>query len=364
MFFGDLPDAAHHLREGVAGDRDVFADPVRRKRGHGGTDTPPDGPELFRLLLRPGRAERDGAALFRSGFDSFRLGFEGRVVLTVDFDDDACANLRIDFGLAVACDNLQTGSVHDLGCGRQNARLKNRVDGPAAVVKGAEHHLQRAAPLRHRDQPEEGLGDDAEGALGTGEEARQVIAGHVLDRLAAGLENRAVGQNHLQPHDVVLRHTIFYGPHSAGVFRHVAADGGEFPARRVGRKEEPLFGAVVVEVDCANTGLRRHHHVAQIELDDLRHAVEAEGDAALLRNASTGAAAPGASWRYGDFMRAGYHHDPRYLIGGQRSDDQVGVVLRQKRHKGGVVGIAESVQLGIEDVVRPNDCDNFLLDHF
>ena len=121
LFFGDLCDAAHHLREGVAGDRDVFADAVRREGGHGGTEPPPDGPDLFRLLRRPGRAERDGAARLRRGLDPLRLGFEGRVVIAIDFDDDAGADLRIKFRFAVARHDLQAGPVHDLGRGRYDA---------------------------------------------------------------------------------------------------------------------------------------------------------------------------------------------------------------------------------------------------
>ena len=207
-------------------------------------------------------------------------------------------------------------------------------------------------------------GDDAEGPLGAGEEALEVVAGDVLDRLAAGLEDRPVGQDHLEAHHVVGRHAVLDGPHAAGVLRHVAADGGELPARRVGRIEEPLGGAVVVEIDRPHPRLGRDHHVSLVQLDDPRHAVEAERDPAVQGDAAAGAAARRAPRRDGNrlFVRDGHHL--RHLFRRQRPDDEVGLVRRQQRHEGGVIGIAETVEVGIENVFRPDNRTDLLFDLF
>ncbi len=193
------------------------------------------------------------------------------------------------------------------------------MDGRAAVIESTEHQLQRAALLRHGNEPEQHLGDDAQRPFGTGEEARQVVARDVLDGLAAGLQDRAVGEDHFEAHDVVGRHAVLDGPHAAGILRHVAADGGEFPACRVGRVEEPLGGAVVVEIDRANPGLGPDHHVVLVEFDDLRHALQGEGDAALEGNASAGAAARGTPRRDGDPLLVGDGHELRHFLRRQRA---------------------------------------------
>ena len=207
-------------------------------------------------------------------------------------------------------------------------------------------------------------GDDAEGPLGTGEEALEVVTGDVLDRLAAGLEDRPVGQDHFETHHVVGRHAVLDGPHAAGVLRHVAADGGELPARRVGRIEEPLGGAVVVQIDRAHARLGRDHHVSLVELDDPRHAVEAEGDAAFQGDAAAGAAARRAPRRDGNRVFVCDGHHLRHLLRGQRPDDDIGLVRRQQGHEGRIIGIAKTVEVGIENVFRSHNIADFFLDLF
>ena len=207
------------------------------------------------------------------------------------------------------------------------------MDRRASLVEGGKHHLQRAALLRHGNEPEHRPGDDAERPLGTGEKALEVIAGDVFDRLAAGMEDRAVGQDHFESHHVVGRHSVLDGPHAAGILRHVAADGGELPARRVGRIEESFGGAVVVKIDRANPRLGRDHHVSLVQFDDSRHAIEAKRNAALQGDAAAGAAARRAPRRDGNRIFVSDGHHLRDFLRGQRPDDDVGLVRRQQGHK-------------------------------
>ena len=255
-------------------------------------------------------------------------------LVAVDFDDDAGPDGRVDIHLAVARHGLEADPVHDLGGRRHDARLQHRVDRRTAVLEGPEHDLQRAAFLGHGNEFEEHPGDDAEGPFGAREQALQVVAGDVFYGLAAGLQDRAVRQHDLETHDVIGRHAVLDGPHAAGVLRHVAADGRELPARRVGRIEEPPGGAVVVEIDRAHPGLGCHHHVSLVQFDDPRHAVEGERDAALQGHAAAGAAARRAARRDGDRMFIRDGHYLRHLLGGQRPDDEIGLVCRQQGHEG------------------------------
>ncbi len=101
VFLGDGPDAAHHLGEGVSRDRNVLAEAVGREAGDGGTQAPPDGPQLVGLLLGLGDAELETPHFLGHGLHPLCLRFEGLVVLAVDFDDDAGADGRIEVHLAV-----------------------------------------------------------------------------------------------------------------------------------------------------------------------------------------------------------------------------------------------------------------------
>ena len=57
----------------------------------------------------------------------------------------------------------------------------------------------------HRSQAQGRLGDDAQRALRADEEVCQVVAGHVLDRPAAGPDDAAVGEHDLKTEDGVAR---------------------------------------------------------------------------------------------------------------------------------------------------------------
>ena len=176
------------------------------------------------------------------------------------------------------------------------------------------------------------------------------------------MQDRAVGKDHFEAHDVVGRHSVLDSPHAAGILRHIAADGGEFPACRVGRVKEPLGGAVVVEIDRANPGLGPDHHVALVELDDLRHALQGQGDAALEGNASAGAAARGTPRRDRDPLLVGNGHELRQFLRRQGPHDEVGPVHRQQRYEGCIIGIAKTVDVGIKGIFLPHDIADFFLD--
>ena len=93
----------------------------------------------------------------------------------------------------------------------------------------------------HRQQPQGGLGDDAEGPLGADEQLRQVVAHDVLDRAAAGPDDGAVREHHLQAQHVVARHAVLDAAQAARVLGQVAADGADLEAGRVGWVEQAVL---------------------------------------------------------------------------------------------------------------------------
>ena len=88
-----------------------------------------------------------------------------------------------------------------------------------------------------------------------GEERVQVVAGHVLDRLAAGLQDPAVREHHGEAEDVVAGHAVLQAARAAGVAGDVAADGGMADARRVGRIEEAVLFDFGLQVRRDDSGL-------------------------------------------------------------------------------------------------------------
>ena len=84
----------------------------------------------------------------------------------------------------------------------------------------------------------------------------------------------------------------------------------------------------------------------------------------LQGDAAAGAAARRAPRRDGDRVLVGDGHDLRHLLRRCGPDDQIGLVRRQQRHKGRVVGVAETVEVGIEDVFRAHDIADLFLDLF
>ena len=131
------------------------------------------------------------------------------------------------------------------------------------------HHF-RLAHQAHGD-----LGDQRHGAFRAGEQAGEIVARQVGCR-AAGFDDAAVGQHHLQAQHVIGGDAVGQGVRAAGVFRDVAADGAGALAGRIGRVEVAVRfdGAGDIEIDHA--GLHHRALVLQIDLQDPVHAREGD----------------------------------------------------------------------------------------
>ena len=96
-----------------------------------------------------------------------------------------------------------------------------------------------SGPLRERVQAEAGACDERQSALGSAHESCEVVAGDVLDDLAARVRDRAVAQNKCDAEDEVPRCAEPMAQRTRDVPGEQRPDGRV--ARRVER--EPLTGA-------------------------------------------------------------------------------------------------------------------------
>ena len=76
----------------------------------------------------------------------------------------------------------------------------------------------------------------------TDEQVGQRVAGDVLDVPAAGPDDRAVGEDDLEPEDPVARLAVLHAAQPAGVRAQVAADRADLVAGRIRRVEQALRG--------------------------------------------------------------------------------------------------------------------------
>ena len=87
------------------------------------------------------------------------------------------------------------------------------------------------------DQPQQNFGDHAERSFGADENIFERIARDIFDAFVAGPQDFAVGQDDFQAHDVIAGYAVFQSAQTAGIFRDVAADGGNFHRAGIGRIE-------------------------------------------------------------------------------------------------------------------------------
>ena len=98
-----------------------------------------------------------------------------------------------------------------------------KVEGIVRAVQADHGHRPAGGP---REELDAGGGDDAQGALGTGQEPLEVVAGIVLAQAAEATPDLAVGEHGLQAQDKVPGRAKAENSDAAGVGRDDAAQGG------------------------------------------------------------------------------------------------------------------------------------------
>ena len=123
---------------------------------------------------------------------------------------------------------------------------------PSMVVEG-DH--RRADRLGDAVEPQRDLGDDAQRALGTDEQAGQVVAGGRFARPAGGPDDAPVGQHHGQRQHVLAHGAVAHRVGARGPGRRHAAQRGV--GAGVDGKEKTHVAQVLVELLARHAGLRR-----------------------------------------------------------------------------------------------------------
>jgi hypothetical protein len=223
---------------------------------------------------------------------------------------------------------------HDAGCGDPGDRLAGGDDGREETEQG---QLGR----RLGQQSEGRLGDHAERALRADEQAGQVVAGDVLDRLAAGAHDLARGEHDLQPEHPVAGDAVLDAAQPARVLGQVAADGADLERRRVGWIEQPDLcrGAIQVGVDHAR--LDGRGQVRRVDLEDAVHLCQDDGKRALDRHRATRQPGARTAWHQRHPVGCAERDDLSHLVG------RAWKAHRQWHARAHVLRLVESVGLGL-----------------
>src|SRR5918998_1412152 len=230
----------------------------------------------------------------------------GRYALEVDREHPGVlAVVQLDRG----CLDLR---MHD-GLGRTRRRLE------ALDLDG-----YRPRRLGSRVQPEVGGRDDPEGSQGPREQLGEVVAGDVLDDLAARLRHRPVVQDDGYADDQVADSPVPEPARSRGVRRDDAPYGSS-PFRRIYGEHLVRAGEMSLQVLELHPGLDAYHLVAGDVLDDLVHARGANDEVERRGRVAEVQLGPATARRDHEPLAARELHQLARLLDGARLDDEGGL---------------------------------------
>ena len=285
----------------------------------------PGAPDLLALRFVSGTPHVGGAAGAAGLLDQCDLVGDGRVD-AVHFDDEQRfgAGRRQRLAAEVLAQGFEADAVDELERGRHDAALHEAIDRVHRRRDRGEGGAQRRARRRQRYQAQRDLGDDRQRAFRADEQLRQVVADDVLDRLAAGPDDGAVGEHGLEAEDIAARVAVLEGARAAGALGDVAADAALAEARRIGRIEQADAFDRVLQRPGDHARLDDDQQVARIDRQDAGEALERDDDAAPHGDGAAGVAGAGAAR---DERDAGLVAEPRDggdFGGGAGDDDEIG----------------------------------------
>ena len=184
----------------------------------------------------------------------------------------------------------------------------------------------------------------------------QRIARHVLHAFVAGPQNFAIRQHDFEAHDVIARDAVFQAAQAAGIFRHVAADGGNFHRAGIGRIKQPGRVRRIGNRQRRHAGLDEHREIGAIEFEDFVHLHQAQHDAIGDRQTAAAQAGAGAARDDGGFGFIGELQDACYVFRVACEDDAAGHLLHRR---GAVERVGDEVLFLGEDIFRADDLVEF-----
>ena len=257
----------------------------------------------------------DGRGLSGDGFEH-----------AFDFEEEDGAGIHREAGVNVIFDGAQGPTVEHFASGGCDAARGDVGDGFGGVIDGFKNGEKRFDGFGFAGKFDGDFGDESKRAFGTDEEAGEIV-GAGITLFAADADDFAGGENEFERGDVIGGDAAGEGVGTAGVFRDVAADGGGFLARGIGREVEACVfdGAGDVEIDDAR--LNDGALIFEIELEDAVHAREDEHESAGAGERATGKAGAGAAAEDGNVVSVGEADDFGDFGCGGGEDDQVGTAF-------------------------------------
>ena len=228
------------------------------------------------------------------------------------------------------------------------------------TVDGGERGQKGGVVLGPGVEAEGDLGHQGQGALGPHDELGQVVAARRLHEPAAGADDLAGAEHHLEAQDVVAGHAVLDGPHPAGVGGDVATEAGRLLAGEH-RVDQPVGDEGRVQSGQGHPGLDHGHVVGRVDLEDAVHPLEGHHHAALDRPAAPGQ--PGARSARGERnpLGPGRPDDGRHLVGGPRPHHGPGPDGQLAERL--VVGVVVVHPLAQVDVVGTDRGHQHVVDH-
>ena len=322
-------------RHAHIGDHGAAARPQR----HGGVQRVMPRLPQPRAVFGLGRPfELRGAVFGGDGLDHLGL-LLGALVGPVEFEEQRGLLGIGQLGVAVHAAHFQL--VHEFDARHRDAHLDGLRRRGHGRLNGRERTHCRSDGLRHAVQPEMHLGDDAERAFGTDEQARQVVTGRGLARARAGMHHAAVGQ-----HDGEAEHVVAHGA-VAHRGRAGRARGGHAAQRGVGArvdgKEQARILDVRGELLARHAGLDAHVHVFGADFEHAVHGAHVDAQAAMQRGDVAFQRGADAERRDGQLVAHAHLHGGHDVGGGLREHHGI---RRMRQVIGLVLAVALQQRLG------------------
>ena len=208
-------------------------------------------------------------------------------------------------------------SVHHFHAARNDAGADDFGHALAGGLDLRETDHQRPRGFGLLQDPHRDLGDDAEQALGAGDDSHQVVA-RGLGRLAADLDDFARDQHDFAAQHVVGGHAVFQAMHAAGILRDIAADRAGDLRRRIGRIVKSGIGHRLADGQIGHAGLGHHGAVVEIDLADALEFAQAQQHRIGQRQRAAGQRGAGAARHHLDALLEAIFQNLRNLFGGVR----------------------------------------------
>ncbi|GAF25544.1 predicted protease with the C-terminal PDZ domain [Moorella thermoacetica Y72] len=296
VFLGNLLQSQEHSWYLATGNSGVFQYGSGPQACTGRQGSPAGGPQVFPFGIVPG--DLDLAAVFPADpFNDSRL-FGDNLRNTVHFQQEYGRRLYRKAGVAVCLHCTNGNIIHNFHSSRYNLVGDDLGDGPGGPLHPVKDGQHAPPSFRRRDQAHGNGRHDPQGSLTTAEKFHQIVAANILYCLPTAMKDGAVGQNDLQPHDIILGNPVLEAPQAPRGLCHATAHGSSGHTSGIGRVDKTMGGDGVIKVLDNHPRLNGGCQVFNIQLQDLVHLGKRDDQAIFPGNdpaAQIGTCTPGVN---------------------------------------------------------------------